>query len=89
MVSPSEERCHLAHPQLYDCPPNSHVFWYGAQEKDTSTLRQWEQVHGITKQGDLWTKEGALIVVGNNELKRGVTLLQALKARRWRRGFDY
>jgi len=32
MASPSEERCHLAHPQLYDCPPNSHVFWYGAQE---------------------------------------------------------
>src|SRR5882757_7051379 len=27
------------------------------------------------KQGDLWTKEGALVVVGNNELKRGVISL--------------
>jgi len=42
-----------------------------AQGKDASTLRQWERAHGITKQGDLWTKEGALVVVGNNELKRG------------------
>src|SRR5712671_6542075 len=40
-----------------------------AQGKDASTLRQWERAHGITKQGDLWTKEGALVVVGNNELK--------------------
>ena len=46
-----------------------------AQGKDASTLRQWERAHGITKQGDLWTKEGALIVVGNNELKRGVISL--------------
>ena len=46
-----------------------------AQGKDASTLRQWEQAHGITKQGDLWTKEGALVVVGNNELKRGVISL--------------
>jgi len=46
-----------------------------AQGKDASTLRQWERVHGITKQRDLWTKEGALVVVGNNELKRGVISL--------------
>jgi len=46
-----------------------------AQGKDASTLRQWERAHGITKQGDLWTKEGALVVVGNNELKRGVISL--------------
>src|SRR5712672_2280835 len=32
MASPLEDQRHLAHPQLYDCPPNSHVFWYGAQE---------------------------------------------------------
>src|SRR5882757_6913357 len=32
MAPPLEEQRHLAHPQLYDCPPNSHVFWYGAQE---------------------------------------------------------
>src|SRR5712672_727503 len=32
MASSAEDRRHLAHPQLYDCPPNSHVFWYGAQE---------------------------------------------------------
>src|SRR5712672_227990 len=46
-----------------------------AQGKDASTLKQWERAHGIIKQGDLWTKEGALIVVGNNELKRGVISL--------------
>jgi len=46
-----------------------------AQGKDASTLRQWERAHGITKQGDLWTKEGTLVVVGNNELKRGVISL--------------
>jgi len=32
MASPSEERHYLAHPQLYNCPLNSHIFWYGAQE---------------------------------------------------------
>ena len=46
-----------------------------AQGKDGSTLRQWEQAHGITKQGKLWTKEGTLVVVGNNDLKRGVISL--------------
>src|SRR5712672_2582604 len=46
-----------------------------AQGKDAQTLRQWERAHGITKQGDLWTKEGTLVVVGNNELKRGVISL--------------
>src|SRR5712675_1130148 len=46
-----------------------------AQGKDASTLRQWERAHGIRKQGDLWTKEDALVVVGNNELKRGVISL--------------
>src|SRR5882672_1736751 len=28
----SSSRRYLPHPQLYDCPPNSHVFWYGPQE---------------------------------------------------------
>jgi len=46
-----------------------------AQGKDASTLRQWERVHGIIKQGDLWTKKGTLVVVGNNKLKRGVISL--------------
>src|SRR5882672_10038184 len=46
-----------------------------AQGKDASTLKQWERAHSIMKQGDLWTKEGALVVVGNNELKRGVISL--------------
>src|SRR5712675_1428094 len=46
-----------------------------AQGKDVLTLKQWERAHGITKQGNLWTKEGALVVVGNNELKRGVISL--------------
>jgi len=46
-----------------------------AQGKDASTLKQWEWAHSIKKLGDLWTKEGTLIVVGNNELKRGVISL--------------
>jgi len=46
-----------------------------AQGKDASTFKLWERAHGITKLGDLWTKEGALVVVGNNELKRGVISL--------------
>jgi len=46
-----------------------------AQGKDASTLKQWEQAHSITKQGDLWTKEGTLIVVRNNKLKKGVISL--------------
>src|SRR5712672_3716053 len=46
-----------------------------AQGKDASTLRQWERVHGISQHGDLWTKDGALVVVGNNDLRRGVISL--------------
>jgi len=46
-----------------------------AQGKDTSTLRQWERVHGISQHGNRWLKEGALVVVGNNDLRRGVISL--------------
>src|SRR5712671_4923814 len=31
--------------------------------------------HTLSKSGDLWTKEGAFVVVGNNALKRGVISL--------------
>jgi len=31
--------------------------------------------HTLSKAGDLWTKEGAFVVVGNNALKRGVISL--------------
>src|SRR5882672_9949437 len=31
--------------------------------------------HTLSKSGDLWTKEGTFVVVGNNALKRGVISL--------------
>src|SRR5712671_2766750 len=46
-----------------------------AQGKDASTLRQWERAHGISQDGERWLKEGALVVVGHNDLKRGVISL--------------
>jgi len=46
-----------------------------AQGKDASTLGQWERAHGILQLDNRWTKDGALVVVGNNELKRGVISL--------------
>jgi Integrase zinc binding domain len=46
-----------------------------AQEIDKRTIQQWRMGHKLSKQGALWTKNGALIVVGNNDLKRGVISL--------------
>jgi hypothetical protein len=45
------------------------------QTIDVSTMRRWRVAHSLQKMGELWTKEGALVVVGNNDLKRGVISL--------------
>jgi len=42
-----------------------------AQGKDASTLGQWERAHGIRKQGDLWTKEGTLVLWETTSLRGG------------------
>ena len=48
---------------------------HNAQKIDNQTIRQWQMAHTLSKSGDLWTKDGAFIVVGNNTLKRGVISL--------------
>jgi Integrase zinc binding domain len=46
------------------------------QYKHTHTLQQWKTTHGIEhRPGDLWWKNHALVVVGNDNLWRGVTAL--------------
>jgi len=48
---------------------------HDAQKIDKQTIRRWHMAHTLSKSGDLWTKEGTFIVVGNNALKRGVISL--------------
>ena len=44
-----------------------------AQTNSTTTLNQWQKAHGIeARPGGLWWKNKALVVVGNDDLKRGV-----------------
>jgi hypothetical protein len=44
-----------------------------AQTNNESTLNQWRNAHGIeARPGRLWWKNKALVVVGNDDLKRGV-----------------
>jgi RNase H-like domain found in reverse transcriptase/Reverse transcriptase (RNA-dependent DNA polymerase) len=44
-----------------------------AQLHDTTTLQRWKGAHGINfRPGGLWWKNDTLVVVGNNDLKRGV-----------------
>jgi Integrase zinc binding domain len=44
-----------------------------AQLHNTEMLQQWKGAHGISHcPGGLWWKNNALVVVGNNDLKRGV-----------------
>jgi Integrase zinc binding domain len=43
------------------------------QLHNTKMLQQWKKAHGISYcPGGLWWKNNALVVVGNNNLKRGV-----------------
>jgi len=46
-----------------------------AQKMESRTIQRWRIAHTLSKSGDLWTKEGAFVVVGNNALKRGVISL--------------
>jgi len=39
-----------------------------AQKVEDQTIRRWRIAHMLSKSGDLWTKEGAFVVVGNNAL---------------------
>ena len=48
---------------------------HDAQKMEEQTIRRWRMAHTLSKSGDLWMKEGAFIVVGNNALKRGVISL--------------
>src|SRR5712672_2476426 len=48
---------------------------YEAQKMEDRTIRQWRIAHMLLKSGNLWTKESAFVVVGNNALKRGVISL--------------
>jgi hypothetical protein len=43
-----------------------------AQNSDKALLGRWVSAHHLSKQGRYWTKDGVIVVVGNNELKRGV-----------------
>jgi len=48
---------------------------HDTQKMEDRTIRRWRMAHTLSKSGDLWMKEGAFIVVGNNTLKRGVISL--------------
>src|SRR5712672_1848800 len=48
---------------------------HDTQKMEERTIRRWCMAHTLSKSGDLWTKEGAFVVVGNNTLKRGVISL--------------
>jgi hypothetical protein len=44
-----------------------------AQLHNIATLQRWKNAHGISyRPGGLWWKNDALVVVGNDDLKRGV-----------------
>jgi Integrase zinc binding domain len=45
------------------------------QETQQATIQRWWLSHSLTKNRLLWTKNGALVVVGNNDVKRGVISL--------------
>jgi len=48
---------------------------HAAQKMEDKTIRHWRMAHTLSKSGDLWTKDGTFVVVGNNALKRGVISL--------------
>jgi len=48
---------------------------HAAQKMEEKTIRRWQMAHTLSKSGDLWTKDGAFVVVGNNALKKGVISL--------------
>jgi len=44
-------------------------------QKDFAPMSKWVDAHGLESRDDTWWKGPALVVVGNNDLKRGVTTL--------------
>jgi len=46
-----------------------------SQVSGARSLQRWCTAHSLVQRGDLWTKDGASIVVGNNELHRGLISL--------------
>jgi len=48
---------------------------HSTQKMEDKTIRRWRMAHTLSKSGDLWTKDSAFVVVGNNALKRGVISL--------------
>ena len=46
------------------------------QQEEEDTLHRWKNAHHLTTDGNgLWWHDGALVVVGNNDLRRGVLRL--------------
>jgi len=56
-------------PEQLDCQV---VF---SQKSGARSIRCWHMAHSLALTGDLWTKDGALVVVGNNELHKGLISL--------------
>jgi len=46
-----------------------------SQTSGARTIRRWRTAHSLSQTGELWSKDGALVVVGNNELNRGLISL--------------
>src|SRR5712672_2145506 len=46
-----------------------------SQKSGARTIRRWQTAHSLSQTSGLWSKDGALVVVGNNELNRGVISL--------------
>src|SRR5712672_1767139 len=46
-----------------------------SQKSGARTIRRWHTAHSLSRTGELWSKDGALVVVGNNELNRGLLSL--------------
>ena len=46
-----------------------------AQSEHQDTLERWHRAHGLETHSGLWWKEHALVVVGNDNLRKGVTHL--------------
>src|SRR5712672_160342 len=46
-----------------------------SQELGARTIRRWRTAHSLSQTGKLWSKDSTLVVVGNNELNRGLISL--------------
>ena len=46
-----------------------------SQVSGARSIQCWRTAHSLVLRGDLWTKDGAIVVVGNNELHKGLISL--------------